>query len=220
MTTTDRDLLILEPRLFNDLGFLSQRLFRSTTASIDAAGAVITDTTASPFDTPSLAPGHILLINAHTPVELLSITSPSQAAISRIRAAANDPAIPAPDLAGPVASLDCFTFAPQIALIRAQLLRTLGLIPGPTTDPHADLGEDRITDTCALDHATTLGALHAIYTAASPLIADPSATTTKALSYHHRFAAARRALTAPIDLDGDGLPDTTRRASTITLIRG
>jgi hypothetical protein len=216
MPTLDRDLLILEPRLFSDTAWIGQRLHRSTSATIAAGGATVTDASA-PFAGLGIAPGHVLMAST-IPVEITEILSATQASISLARASALDPPIPARALSGTV-TIECFTFAPQIAQVHTQIIRALGLVVGPTTDS-GTLGEDRITNTADITHTVALGAIHLILAAASPLAADPSGIRAKADTYRERFAAARRALVAEIDTDGDGTADAIRRTSLIHLVRG
>ena len=216
MPTLDRDLLILEPRLFNDFGWLSHRLHRATSATMQSGGVGVTDASA-PFAGLTIAAGHVLLIN-DLPVEITAITSATQAEISLLRASAADPAIPARTLSGTV-TIECFSFAPQIAMVHERIIRSLGLALGATTDG-GPLAEDRITNPDDITRVVALGALHLIFSAATPLVADNSTVRAKADAYRERFAAARRSLAAEIDTDGDGIADATRRTSLITLVRG
>jgi hypothetical protein len=218
MLTLDRDLLILEPRLFNDLGWLSQRLHRATNATMQSGGVGITDAS-GPFAGLGIGAGHILLIN-ELPVEIAEITSATEATISLIRANPADAPIPARNLSGTV-TIECFTFAPQIAIVHERIIRSLGLGVGPTIEG-GPLAEDRITNPMDVSRVIALGALHLIFAAATPMVlggGDSSGVRSKADAYRDRFASARRALAAEIDLDGDGIADATRRVSLINLVR-
>jgi len=216
MTPLDRDLLILEPRLFNELAWLGQRLHRSASATMQGGGVGVTDASA-PFSGLGIAIGHVILLN-DVPVEITAITSATQATISLIRASTSDTAIPARNLTGTV-TIECFTFAPQIAAIHERIIRGLGLATG-VTSASGPLAEDRITNPRDVAHTVVLGALHQIYSAAAPLIADATAVRAKADTYRERFALARRSLAAELDSDGDGIADAVRRISVINLVRG
>lgn len=216
MLVTDRDLLVLEPRVFNDLGWIGQWLHRATSAAMLAGGVGVTDASA-PFAGLGIGAGHVLLINA-APVEIASIDSPTQATISLVRASAANAPIPARALSGTV-TIECFTFAPQIAHAHERIIRALGLAVGSTVEGGA-LGEDRLVNTGDVARVIALGALHLIMAAATPLVADPSGVRAKAEAYRDRFTAARRGLVAEVDLDGDGIADAARRVSLVHLVRG
>ena len=216
MLVTDRDLLILEPRVFNDLGWIGQRLHRATNATMLAGGVGVTDAS-GPFAGLGIGAGRVLVING-TPVEIASIDSPTQATISLVRASAADAPIPARALSGTV-TIECFTFAPQIAQAHDRIIRALGLALGPTVEGGGP-GEDRIVNAGDVARVIALGALHLILAAATPLVADPSGVRAKAEAYRERFAAARRGLVAEIDLDGDGIADAARRVSLVHMVRG
>lgn len=216
MLVTNRDLLVLEPRVFNDLGWIGQRLHRATDATMIAGGVGVTDASA-PFAGLGIDAGHVLVING-TPVEIASVDSPTQATISVVRAAVTDTPIPARALTGTV-TIECFTFAPQIAQAHERIIRGLGLALGPTAEGGA-IGEDRIVNAGDVARVIAMGAMHLIMAAATPLVADPSGTRSKTEAYRERFAAARRGLVAEVDLDGDGIADAARRVSLVHLVRG
>src|SRR5262245_23969953 len=122
MFTTDRDLLVLEPNVFRDAGWVGQRLL-STTGSV--SGTTMTLVSGS-FATAGIQPGHVLIYDAMA-IEVISVTSATVATVSLLRAKLSDPSIPPPALG--VKPVACWTFRPQIALVHAQVLRMLGIDP-------------------------------------------------------------------------------------------
>jgi hypothetical protein len=107
------------------------------------------------------------------------------------------------------------TFAPQLALIHAQVVRMLGLAPsgsGGGAPTEAD-----VVNPDDLRLVEALGALHLVYAAASAAGAEGMAS--KAAMYRERFSAERQRVVARVDLDGDGAPDATRRMNVVALSR-
>ncbi len=206
MFCTDRDLLALEPNLFRDGGWSSQRLVSGTAA---IAGTTLTVTAPDvEFDDAGIGEGHIALVDG-TPCEVVERLSATTLTVSRPRASsADDPIPPAPVADKP---LSIYTFAPQIAIVHRQLLAMLGL---GASGSGADITEDAITNTGDLTHLEALGALHLIFaTLAAPggPWSDPAFTRMRL--YQERFASERAHTLAFIDTDGDGLPDAARRCN-------
>lgn len=210
MFITDRDLLLLEPNVFRDAGWIGQRLLQGT-GSI--TGTTLTLTSGS-LTAAGIAPGHVLVYDA-VPVEVLAVTSATVATVSLARAHSSDAAIPPPSLGSkPVV---CWTFRPQIALVHTQVLRMLGIDPdAPAGEP---VSEASIVNPGALTLAEIAGALHLVYAAASALSPADSALPARAQMYRQRFGEERQHAVARIDLDGDGEADATRRLNLIQFTR-
>lgn len=203
MFTTDIHLLALEPLLFRDVSWLSQRLLLG---SCDVAGDTLTLTASdNDLEDANVTAGHVAVIGgvAHEIVERLSDTT---ARVSRLRALAIDPIIPpAP---GTGLAITIHTFAPQIAIVHAQLLRMAG-----------SPDESQVTNAHDLALVESFGALHLIYAAASALSPPDSALALRAGLYRARFAEERARALLKLDLDGDAVPDATRRLNLIHLAR-
>ncbi len=213
MFATDRDLLVLEPNLFRDVAWAGQRLV-SATGSI--SGATLT---LSQFDvdlaSAGVTAGHVATVDGVS-YEVLTRLSPASATVSRLRAGTTDPALPPSPASGRPVTIA--SFRPQIALIHHQVLRMLGIEP---MDPPA-LGrptETSITNPDALARLEALGALHLILAAAAALEPPGGPLGARADLYRARFGDERQRAAARIDLDGDGLPDATRRLNVIQLMR-
>jgi len=209
MFASERDLLAIEPHAFTDALWAGRRV---TGGQGDVSGTTLTAASASVgFDAAQVAAGQVVVV-AGVPLEVVSVVSATQLAVSLLRADASGPALPPAPVAG--VGFTVVSFAPQIALVHRQLLGLLGLegVDGP--------GADAIVDTGALAHAEALGALHLIYSAASALSGPSSALGARAAQYRELFSAARRGLAVRLDLDGDGVADATRRPSLVHLVRG
>jgi hypothetical protein len=209
--TTDRDLLALQPTLFREVAWLAQTLHRGTLRI--EAGELIAVTGAFPA---AVAPGHVAVLDDR-PLEIAAITSPTSLTVSLSRAAVDDPVIPPADTANLSGSIA--TFAPQIRIIHDQLLRMLGLAPSQQAiDPLAPT-ESAIVNPRDLWLVEALGTLHLIYTSASATLAPDSALAQRAAHYQQRFAEERWRARALLDLNNDGLADTTRALNTLHLAR-
>jgi sugar (pentulose or hexulose) kinase len=212
MFTGDRDLLVLEPNLLRDIGWVGQRLV-SATGSV--SGTTVTVTGAD-LVAAGVSPGMVALYDA-TPIEITAVVSTTAATVSLIRAEPDGALIPPPAMGSKPVIIA--TFVPQIALVHSQVLRLLGIDPegegeggGPT--------EADITNARSLWLVEALGTLYTIYSAAAALAAPDSALAARAEMYRRRFAEERRLGAARIDLDGDGVADATRRLSLVQLMRG
>lgn len=216
MFATDRDLLMLEPNLFRDVQWVGQRLV-SGTGSISGTTLTLASQDVG-LDAAGVAAGHIVVVDG-APYEVLARLSASTATISRLRDDPDGAALtPSPVTGKPV---QVVTFRPQIAIVHWQVLRMLGI--EPEAAPQGQPGEESITNPAALRTLEALGALHLVYAAAAGPGAGDARTSYewgRMQIYRERFAAERQCAAARIDLDGDGLPDATRRLNVVQYVRG
>lgn len=207
---TDRDLLAFEPNLFRDIAWTGQRRISADDGA--TSGSALTSASSN-FTSARIKPGHVAMLDA-IPLEVISIDSDTQLTVSLLRDDVDDPTLSPPALTD--APLVITTFGPQIASVHDQLLRALGIEP---TNPNAQPSAADITNPAALARLEVLGALHLIFTAAATLSTTDDILRTKAEMYRDRFIAQRNRLAVGVDLDGDGLPEATRRLNTIQFIR-
>lgn len=213
MFAQDRDLLLLEPNLFAEVGWLGQRLL-NTTGSVNAGTLTIDGVN---FVDAGVAIGHIALIGG-TPTEVVGFLSAAEAILSRPRVHPAAPIIAPPDASD--ASVVINTFAPQLVLAHQRILTDLGLRPaGEGTPDQPD--ESAITSPRDLWLLEALWALEAIYLAAeSPVRATPAAQSRRSDLYTRRAQSERTKAVARLDLNGDGCPDHLLTPHTRRLHRG
>lgn len=215
MFAHDRDLLIYEPALLNDIHWAGQQTISNDAGVMTAAGTVLGLPSGQDFAEAAVKPADTLLLNA-IPVEVVSIDSDTTATISRIRDDTDDD--PLGILDGEVGvQVRGWTFRPQISAVHDQLLNALALAKGDGDDHRP--GENMVTNTVDLKRVEALGALHLIYTSAAALVGADSPLWAKAGLYRDRFVNERRQAAAAIDLNADGKPDAVRHASVFRFTR-
>jgi hypothetical protein len=214
MFASDRDLLVLEPRLFNEVAWSALKLVDSNVGAVNALGDRLT-ITGETFDTKGIGAGHVVLVDG-TPAEVLARQSATQLTVSRLRAFRDGAPIPVP--AGSNLRVLLFSFAPMIDLAHQRLMRCLGIRSGALADGEGP-EESAITNPGALIELEALLTLHAVYSAAAVTAADDSALWAKAEAYRARSRVERERTGAEIDLNGDGVADAVRRVSAVRFNR-
>lgn len=210
MFAEDRDLLVLEPRLFLEIGFLSQTL---GTGMGTLAGGVVT-ATGLDFVARGVSPGHVLVFG-EVSLEVMEVISPTTARVSMIRGDIGAPEVAPADIATST-QIAVRTFAPQLHEVGSLLL----VLAGAGTR----LGEGvptaaSVTNAESLRRVTSLGALQRIYEAAASLVADDHPYVRKSEQYRRAFNAERSSAVVDLDLDGDGVPEVRRRLSAVRFVR-
>lgn len=213
MFATDRDLLILEPNLVRDIGWVGQRLVKGAG---DIAGSTLTMTAQDiGFELAEVGPGNVVTVGGVV-YEVIETIDNTKLTISRMRASTDGAALPPSAVTG--AQVEVMSFRPQLAMVHAQVLRMLGIDP----DAGPELGavtEGSISNPGSLALFEALGALHLVFAAGAALAGDSSPAAFKARMYRDRFGAERGRVAARVDTDGDGLADATRRPSVVQLVR-
>lgn len=216
MFASDRDLLVYEPRLFNEVGFAAQRVLDSASGGgLDSNGTTLTVSVARFVDW-GVQAGWVAVI-ADVPAEVVTRFNQTQLYVSKLRDDPSGGAVPIGG-SGSGLSVRVATFRPQLAVIHGVILRGLGIEPG-IVGPDG-VSETSIRNPAALARAECLGALHMIYSAAAVLAGESSLHWAKAKMYAERFDTERRRVGAEIDTDGDGVADAVRRVNVSRLIRG
>ncbi|MEO0474485.1 MAG: hypothetical protein AAF085_00755 [Planctomycetota bacterium] len=199
--STDRDLLLYEPTLFNDLPWVPQQRLSVTDGQV--SGTTLSSTSAD-FEAAQIDTGSVLLVNK-TPIEVLARVDAMTLTVSLPRTRTTDAAIPPGDVSS--ATVTARTFAPQAQLVCASLLRMLGL---DGDDPLEPLGTDAVVSLSAMARLESLGTLERVYSSAAALTGDNDTLLFKAAAYRRNFLEAAARCPVQIDTTGDGLPDEKR----------
>ena len=209
--TTDRDLLAMEPLLFQEILFASHKRLEVSDAAI--TGTTLTSASAD-FESVQLDGGDVILVG-DLPCEVVSRNSATSLTVSLLRDRLSDNPI-AP---GNGSSLTVVhrTFGPHASQVHDELLRLLGIDP----DGHSEVTEDAIVSLSILRDLEVLLTLARLYESAIAVSSpdDADLLRNKAASYLRRFREAARSAVIHLDLDGDGHADAVRDLRSIGLVR-
>jgi hypothetical protein len=214
MFATDRDLLVLEPNLFRDVGWLGQRLVQGTGS---VSGTTLT-VAGVDFAALGVTAGHVVVVDGAS-LEVIARLSATTLTVSRVRAEADGAVVP--PAAGTGLAVVISTFRPQIALVHRQVLRMLGVAAaGEGTGAAGEIGEAQIVNAEEMRLVEAAGALHIVLASAAALAGPQSALGQRAEAFKRMFAAERGRVSARIDVDGDGVADAQRYLNAMQLFRG
>ncbi len=208
--STDRDLLAIEPAVFEDVPFAAQR--RVSVVDGVVSGTTLTSNSAD-FVSAQVDAGAVLLISgiAH---EVLTRVDANTLTVSLPRPHKTDAGIPGGD--GSSLEVTVQTFSPQAELIHDGLLRLLGIDPD---DPDSVLDESAIISQSLMARLEALGTLEVVYSGAASLIGDNDTLLMKAGEYRRRFRQACAGARVSLDTDGDGVVDERLSLGTIRFSR-
>ena len=214
---TDRDLLTIEPSIFVDAQGEGTLLTEASDASVTRSSRRL-DSVSSDFISDGITTSHVVVVTYPTSdIQVLEITSATAATtlvVSRIRAQSSDPAIGPQD--GSALPIKIITFQRAIDQAQAWVLGALGLVDTGQVD---DLDETDITnpeDVKRMIATLTIARVFAGAAAGAP--ADAGLAAQSAL-YSTRVKETAHQTRVLIDLDGDGLPEATRRIDVLALVR-
>ena len=208
--STDRDILAIEPNVFNDVPFVSQQRVRVTDGQV--TGTTLTSVSAD-FVATNVGVGSVVLI-AGVACEVVAQTDANTLTVSLPRDGLVDAAIPPGDGSG--LEVTARTFAPQASLVHDLLLHALGIDPDVMD---ATLTEDSIVSLSVMARLEALGTLERIYSAAQAIAGDNDALHRKAQHYRRAFSIDRARAIIMIDLDGDGYADAKRSLGVHQMVR-
>lgn len=208
---TDRDLLVLEPNVFRDIGFASQRLAKGSDGVI--TGTSLYSPTCNFVDS-QVTTGHVIVVES-IPYEVIECISEHTLTISRLRSDPNG--VPIIPVSGISLTFEIMSFTPQLEMVHLQIMRTIGI---DMDYSDGELTEDDIINYSDFIPIEAIGALHILFAGASSLIGDNGTLWGKAELYKKRFETARSRVKAMIDIDGDGRADTVRYLNVVQFIRG
>lgn len=211
---TDRDVLVVEPGVFREAAWVGQRVLTGTgsvsgsSLTLDPGGVSLADA--------GIGAGSVVLIGG-VAAEVVERTGALTATVSKVRADVALSALPLVAQSG--ASVEAYTFGPQLAMVHRRVLRMLGVEPDAMAGEGVVVESD-IVNADELGLLEVLGALHLIYVGVAAAGPAGQQAEKKAQWYRDRFEAERRRAAARIDLDGDGRADATRRPGVGRLVRG
>lgn len=133
MDALDRDLLVLESRLFREVGFASQKLVQQ---SGTLSGTTLTLPGAN-LATRGVQAGMVALLSSGdevTTCEIVSVTGATTCAVSAVRGDRAGSAI-APVIAPGSVGVVVFTFTPQLVMAREEIARLASLEEGEAIVP-------------------------------------------------------------------------------------
>jgi hypothetical protein len=210
--STDRDLLALEPTLFNDVAFAALKRLEVTDGVV--SGATLTSASGN-FTNAGIEGGDVVLI-ANVACEVIERVDANTLTVSKLRGGLADAAIPP----GNASSLTVIhrTLEPQAGLVHDELLRALGIDP----DGNSELTEDAIVSLSVMRDLEALKTIAHVLEAAVALGGDANdhaVLREKAAEYRHRYRLMKEHAVVALDADGDGEADTWRELGTIELRR-
>ena len=208
--STDRDLLLYEPTLFNDVPWVSQQ--RLSVNDGEVSGTTLTSVEAN-FELAQVDAGSVLLIDK-LPVEVVARVDAMTLTVSLPRARTSDAAIPPGD--GTSMAVIARTFAPQAELVCSSLLRMLGL---DSEDPEQPLGADAVVSLSLMARLESLATLERVFSSAAALTGNNDGLLFKAAAYRRQLLEAASRSPVQVDTNADGLPDEKRYVGLSRLMR-
>jgi len=208
----DVDLFPWEPGIFLETAFAHQAIVHKASGTLTGTALVMGSAVLG-----QVSPGMIAAVTLADDsltqlLEVVSVPDSTHATVSALRGRAAEDAIPA--FAGGSVKVTVVTFRPQIAAVGDALMALLGIASDRNTEPtpaYEKLGGFRM--------AATFATLAAVYRHLADGTAPNSTAYAKKSFYELLAHSSRRAIAATIDLDGDGIPETLRRADVPELTR-
>jgi hypothetical protein len=208
--STDADLLGLEPCVFLDVPFGSQRHLRVTDAAVN--GVTVTSATGG-FDT--LVAGDVVVLRtSESDAVALGVTGVTDGTTLALSGE------PIGLGAATGLTLDAITYGPQAALVHDELLRSIDIDPDDPDGVASGLDESMIVSLGLMGELEAMGVLARVYGAAAGIEGDHAGVTAKARYWLGRYRSAWRGARVLLDVDGDGAADAWRCAGVGQLVRG
>lgn len=206
MFAKDRDLLVLEPNLFRDVGWAAQRLL-SVTGSI--SGTTLT-VLSGDLAAAGIEGGHVAVVDG-VALEVIERLSATTATVSRLRAEVTG-AVVAPAAVSAKGTV-VTTFVPQIAAAHRRVLGWIGIDPdaGASETAAGAWTESMVTNPRGLWMLEAMEALAEIFGAAAVGGEGDQRLRERVDMYRKRASAERARAAARIDADGDGVGEIVRR---------
>lgn len=214
---SDRDLLTIEPSMFVDAQGEGTLLAEASDANVTRSNRKLTST-ASDFIADGITTSHVVVvtypIGDNQVLEITSVPTATTLVVSRIRAQSSDPAIGPQE--GSSLPIKIITFQRAIDEAQARVLGALGLVDTGQSD---DLDENDITNPQDVERMVAMLTIARVLARASADDPSDAGLAARSALYSTRVREVAHQTRALIDLDGDGLPDATRRIDVLSLAR-
>ncbi len=207
----DVDVMAWEPSIFFEASFGHQAIVKAagtlTGTALTVAAGTLVGVEAGMVATVETADSSLTQL-----LEVVSVTDSAHAVLSALRGRGTE--APLAPLAGGAVQVTVVSFRPQIAAVGDGLLAMVGV------QSDRDAADPGIADTSGFRFATVFGVLCAVYRTLADAKSATNLTYSKLGFYEGLYRGARRAIAATVDDDGDGLPETLRRAAVGEMVRG
>lgn len=215
MFARDRDLLAYEPDLFRDVAWSGQRLVKALGSILSGTTTLMIGTQDVNFTEAGVEAGYVVVVGG-TPYEVIERVGDLSVTVSRVRQDDDDPLItPSP---ASTATTTVVSYRPQLRMVHDQLLRTIGIEPEDPAELER-VTEADITNPGALKAIEAMSTIHMVLSSAAALSGPDSTLWRRAQHYRDLVARERQRVGVRIDLDGDGVPDATRRLNVVQFMR-
>jgi hypothetical protein len=197
----DAELLAWEPGVFLEPAFAHQVLFKEAAGTVTGTALVMAAGVLG-----AVEPGMVVRLTLEDDsltqlAEVVSVADATHATVSALRGRGSEAAV-APLTSGPV-KVTVLSFRPQIAAVGDGLLSLVGVI----SDRDAE-ASPAYSDPVGFRPAAVFGTLAAVFRTLAETSTATNITYSKKAFYEGLAQAARQALVATVDQDGDGVPET------------
>jgi len=214
MLAQDRDVVVIEPNIYRDVIFASQRLARGTCEIVEFSfGATESDVA---LDTAGILPGDVVVAGG-VAYEIMGLGGATDLSISRVREDREGPLVMPPTLGA--ISFHVATLRPQLRCARELLLRMAG-IPSYGETVAGSPRAEHVTNARDLIAAQVYATLAMVYSALGAGQGNEGAMNQRAALMQRRFEYEAERTMMLVDMNGDGKPDAVRRLTGGVLVRG
>jgi hypothetical protein len=213
--SSDVDVLKYEAVLFGDLHFPWQVLCEGSGGTVSGASF---SKDGEDFVSVGVSAGGVIYLQSSDgkldgAYEIVSVDSATQLTISVLRADGEGSAVGPGDATD--VSYRVSTFGPQANEVGFELTQYFGIRPG---NPDSEYDVEDILDASVLKQVSAYGILAKVYATLSNG-SDEDSFRAKSMHYQRLFEKARVRCRISIDINGDGIGDSTNIGGSVRLVR-